>query len=75
MVGKSKLLARDGEERFRTWHFGIQPQVIRWPEPVIAIKSHVVFSEDGALYESAARQPSLQTSLELATTKHYTQRR
>jgi len=32
--------------------------VIRWPESVIAIKSHVVFSEDGALYESAAQQHS-----------------
>lgn len=62
MVGRSKLLARDGEERFRTWHFGIQPQVIRWPEPVIAIKSHVVFSEDGALYESASRQHSSRRS-------------
>jgi hypothetical protein len=72
-VGKSKLVARDGEERFRTWHFGIQPQVIRWPEPVIAIESNVFFSEDGALYESAARQLSLQTSLEIVTAKHYTQ--
>lgn len=75
MVGKSKLLAGDGEKRFRTWHFGIQPQVTRWPEPVIAIKSHVVLSEDGALYNSPARQHSLQTSLEIVTAKHYTQSR
>jgi hypothetical protein len=58
MVGYKTLQPRDGMPRQRTWHFAIQPKVIRYPELSFAIKSHVVFSEDGKLYESKARQHS-----------------
>ena len=62
MVGKSRMLPRDGEERFRTWHFGIQAGLIRWPDLAMTIKSHVVFSEDGELYESSNKQHSARRS-------------
>lgn len=62
MVGKSRMLPRDGEERFRTWHFGIQAGLIRWPALAMMIKSHVVFSEDGELYESSSKQHSARRS-------------
>ena len=58
MVGYKTLQPRDGVPRERAWHFAIQPKVIRYPELSFAIKSHVVFSEDGKLYESKARQHS-----------------
>ena len=58
MVGYKTLQPRDGVPRQRAWHFAIQPKVIRYPELSFAIKSHVVFSEDGQLYESKARQHS-----------------
>ncbi len=58
MVGFKTLQPREGVPRHRTWHFAIQPKVIRFPELSIAIKSHVVFSEAGTIYESKARQHS-----------------
>jgi hypothetical protein len=58
MVGYKTLQPRDGKNRFRTWHFGIQGKIVHKPELVLAIKSHVVFSEEGQLYESKAKQHS-----------------
>lgn len=58
MVGFKTLQPRDGVSRQRIWHFAIQPKVVRFPELCISIKSHVVFSEEGKLIESKARQHS-----------------
>jgi len=62
MVGKKRMLPRDDQDRFRTWHFGIQASLIRWPAMAMMIKSHVVFSEDGELYESTSKQHTARRS-------------
>lgn len=56
MIGYKTLQPKDGKERFRAWHFGVQGKVVRWPALAMAVKSHVVFSEGGELYESKTRQ-------------------
>lgn len=58
MTGRQTLLPRDGQSRYRIWHFAIQGKLIRWPELAFAVTSHVVFSEEGALIKSKARQHS-----------------
>ena len=58
MTGRQTLLPRDGHPRHRIWHFALQGKLIRWPELAFAITSHVVFSENGELIKSKARQHS-----------------
>lgn len=58
MVGFKSLMAKEGELRFRNWHFGIQAKPRFWPFAGFAVRLHVAFSENGTLYESKARQHS-----------------
>lgn len=58
MTGRQTLLPRDGQPRCRIWHFAVQGKLIRWPELSFAVTSHVVFSEEGELLKSKARQHS-----------------
>ena len=58
MVGFKSLSAKEGECRIRNWHFGIQARSHFWPFSGLAVRSHVAFTENGALYDSKARQHS-----------------
>ena len=58
MVGFKSLSAKEGECRIRNWHFGIQARPHFWPFSGLAVRSHVAFTENGALYDSKARQHS-----------------
>jgi hypothetical protein len=43
----ARPLKRDGTPQKRLWHFGIQAKLIRWPRLCMAIRSHVIITEDG----------------------------
>lgn len=58
MTGRQTLPPRDGQPRCRIWHFAVQAKLIRWPEMAFAVTAHVVFSEEGELIKSKARQHS-----------------
>ena len=58
MVGFKSLSAKEGECRIRNWHFGIQARPHFWPFSGMSVRSHVAFTENGALYDSKARQHS-----------------
>lgn len=58
MVGFKSLFAKEGECRIRNWHFGIQARPHFWPFTGLAVRAHVAFTENGALYDSKARQHS-----------------
>lgn len=62
MVGFKSLTAKEGETRIRNWHFGIQGKPHYWPFFGFAIKPHVAFTENGALYDSKAKQHSARRS-------------
>ena len=47
MVARS--IGRDGNPKKRLWHFATQAKLVRWPCLAFAIRSHVVFTEDGTL--------------------------
>ncbi len=51
-----------GPTRIRNWHFGVQARVYAWPFFGYAIKPHVVFTENGVLYESKTKQHAARRS-------------
>ena len=62
MVGYKSFHAKEGETRFRNWHFGIQAKPFFWPFTGFAVKAHVAFTENGILYESKAKQHAARRS-------------
>ena len=64
LVGFKNLLVAPGKApRQRFWHFAIQGRPMLWPFQVFAIRTHVVFTEDGkTLIDSDARQHSARRS-------------
>jgi|WetSurMetagenome_2_1015567.scaffolds.fasta_scaffold37639_2 hypothetical protein len=51
MIGHRKVIS---SERF--WHLGFQARVILHPDPIYAVKSHVLFSDDGySIWEDKMR--------------------
>jgi hypothetical protein len=62
VVGFKSLKAKDGIVRVRNWHFGIEGAPRVGFETYLAILPHVVFSEDGKVYESARKQHACRRS-------------
>ena len=62
MVGFKSLHSVEGRTRLRNWHFGIQVKPYFWPFLILAVKPHVIFTENGVLYESKAKQHSARRS-------------
>jgi hypothetical protein len=56
MVGYKSFNAKEGQARYRNWHFGIQARPSFWPFTGLVVKAHVAFTENGVLYESKAKQ-------------------
>lgn len=47
IIGYKTIRSSDGNSRKRIWHFGISAKVIVYPVFILAIKPHVLFSDDG----------------------------
>jgi hypothetical protein len=62
MVGYKSFNAKEGQIRYRNWHFGIQARPFFWPFAGFAVKAHVAFTENGVLYESKAKQHAARRS-------------
>jgi hypothetical protein len=64
LVGIKNFRAADGEiTRQRFWHFAVQARVYLYPVPVVAMRMHVVFSDDGKTpIDSDAKQHSARRS-------------
>jgi hypothetical protein len=56
VVGFQSLKAKDGRVAIRNWHFGIEAVPRVGFETELAVLPHVVFSENGQIYESARKQ-------------------
>jgi hypothetical protein len=56
IVGFQSLKAKDGYVPIRNWHFGVEAVPRVGFETFIALLPHVVFSEDGHVYESTKKQ-------------------
>lgn len=62
MVGYKSFSAKEGQTRYRNWHFGIQARPFFWPFTGFTVKAHVAFTENGVLYESKAKQHAARRS-------------
>jgi hypothetical protein len=62
MVGYKSFSAKEGQTRYRNWHFGVQARPFFWPFTGFAVKAHVAFTENGVLYESKAKQHAARRS-------------
>jgi hypothetical protein len=62
VVGFKSLKAKDGVVRLRNWHFGIEGLPRVGFETYLAVLPHVVFSEDGKVYESDRKQHACRRS-------------
>ena len=62
MVEYKSFSAKEGQTRYRNWHFGIQARPFFWPFTGFAVKAHVAFTENGVLYESKAKQHAARRS-------------
>ena len=58
VVGYKTIKAKEGTTRIRNWHFGIEAVPRIGFDRFISVLPHVVFSENGQLYESSRRQHS-----------------
>jgi hypothetical protein len=58
VVGYKTIKAREGTTRIRNWHFGIEAVPRIGFDRFFSVLPHVVFSENGELYESSRRQHS-----------------
>lgn len=47
LYGFKTIKRATGESHLRYWHFGLEALPILYPSPVLALKSHVVFTLDG----------------------------
>ena len=56
IVGFQSLKAKDGRVPIRNWHFGVEAVPRVGFETFISLLPHVVFSEDGHVYDSKKKQ-------------------
>jgi hypothetical protein len=62
VVGFKSLKGKDGGVRIRNWHFGLEGVPHVGFDTFLAILPHVVFSEDGHVYESDKKQHACRRS-------------
>jgi hypothetical protein len=55
VCGYRTISRPDGSKFQRRWHFGLEAIPILYPHPVLAMKSHVVFSLDGQTISGDAK--------------------
>lgn len=62
LCGYKTITGTNGDKYKRYWHFGLEAVPMLYPSPVLALKSHVVFTHDGknpagdAKYQHRARR-------------------
>lgn len=62
VVGFKSLKAKEGAVRLRNWHFGIEGLPHLGVDSYISILPHIVFSENGEVYESVKKQHAYRRS-------------
>ncbi len=56
IIGFRKFKKPDGTFRIRYWHYAVSARILLYPEHVLSVKSHVLFSDDGLnIWESDGR--------------------
>jgi hypothetical protein len=62
LCGYKTITRTNGDKYKRYWHFGLEAVPVLYPSPVLALKSHVIFTHDGktpageAKYQHRARR-------------------